>query len=383
MPLFLLPFLGSGFVPTDSLPAATRWFAEYQPFTPIMETVRGLLLGHPDRVERRAGRRVVGRRRAARVPVGEAALQPRPEVLVRPAEFPGRERELLGAPGTCQQPPRVVVQGSRRCRARARRARWRSRRACAGVVGGAPTESVSEPGPSIVGTAPKRSSQERAHGADVLVGDPLADDRAQTLDHVRRAVGRHEQERGRARRCPAGGALRRPRRRCTGGSRACRPSAPGNGPGVSAPGVRSTDRRRAGAVPAALPAQPLANSSGSYSASPQHGPEAGVREDCAPAGGEVEGVRHGTVAGPVVRAPASGRQLDVGDDGRRRGRRRRRRERSTGAGRRPWPAGGRSQAGCRRGRGSPGEETGSGLEDLGREVAGRAQRLERARRCGS
>ena len=47
MPLFLLPFLGSGFVPTDSLPAATHWFAEYQPFTPIMETVRGLLLGTP------------------------------------------------------------------------------------------------------------------------------------------------------------------------------------------------------------------------------------------------------------------------------------------------------------------------------------------------
>jgi ABC-2 type transport system permease protein len=45
MPLFLLPFLGSGFVPTDTMPTAMRWFAEYQPFTPIMETVRGLLLG--------------------------------------------------------------------------------------------------------------------------------------------------------------------------------------------------------------------------------------------------------------------------------------------------------------------------------------------------
>ncbi|MDL4815186.1 ABC transporter permease [Actinomadura opuntiae] len=45
MPLILLPFLGSGFVPTDSMPAALRWFADYQPFTPIMETVRGLLLG--------------------------------------------------------------------------------------------------------------------------------------------------------------------------------------------------------------------------------------------------------------------------------------------------------------------------------------------------
>ncbi|WP_020673199.1 ABC transporter permease [Amycolatopsis nigrescens] len=47
MPLVLLPFLGSGFVPTDSMPAAIRWFAEYQPFTPIIETLRGLLMGTP------------------------------------------------------------------------------------------------------------------------------------------------------------------------------------------------------------------------------------------------------------------------------------------------------------------------------------------------
>jgi ABC-2 type transport system permease protein len=45
MPLLLLPFLGSGFVPTDSMPAGLRWFAENQPFTPFIETVRGLLLG--------------------------------------------------------------------------------------------------------------------------------------------------------------------------------------------------------------------------------------------------------------------------------------------------------------------------------------------------
>jgi ABC-2 type transport system permease protein len=45
MPLLLLPFLGSGFVPTDSMPAGLRWFAEYQPFTPFIETMRGLLLG--------------------------------------------------------------------------------------------------------------------------------------------------------------------------------------------------------------------------------------------------------------------------------------------------------------------------------------------------
>ena len=45
MPLMLLPFLGSGFVPTDSMPAGVRWFAEYQPFTPIIETLRGSLTG--------------------------------------------------------------------------------------------------------------------------------------------------------------------------------------------------------------------------------------------------------------------------------------------------------------------------------------------------
>src|SRR5258705_1701879 len=45
MPLILLPFLGSGFVPTDSMPTAIRLFADYQPFTPVIETLRGLLLG--------------------------------------------------------------------------------------------------------------------------------------------------------------------------------------------------------------------------------------------------------------------------------------------------------------------------------------------------
>jgi len=45
--LLLLPFIGSGFVPTDSMPAGLAWFAEYQPFTPFIETIRGLLLGTP------------------------------------------------------------------------------------------------------------------------------------------------------------------------------------------------------------------------------------------------------------------------------------------------------------------------------------------------
>ncbi|MER5999376.1 ABC transporter permease [Nonomuraea angiospora] len=47
MPLMLLPFLGSGFVPTESMPAGLRWFAEHQPFTPVIETLRALLAGRP------------------------------------------------------------------------------------------------------------------------------------------------------------------------------------------------------------------------------------------------------------------------------------------------------------------------------------------------
>ena len=47
MPLILLPFFSSGFVPTDSMPGPVAWFAENQPFTPIIETLRGLILGTP------------------------------------------------------------------------------------------------------------------------------------------------------------------------------------------------------------------------------------------------------------------------------------------------------------------------------------------------
>ena len=45
MPLMLLPFFGSGFVPTESMPEPLRLFADNQPFTPMIETVRRLLLG--------------------------------------------------------------------------------------------------------------------------------------------------------------------------------------------------------------------------------------------------------------------------------------------------------------------------------------------------
>jgi ABC-2 type transport system permease protein len=45
MPLLLLPLFGSGFVPSRTMPAGLRWFAAHQPFTPMIETVRGLLMG--------------------------------------------------------------------------------------------------------------------------------------------------------------------------------------------------------------------------------------------------------------------------------------------------------------------------------------------------
>jgi ABC-2 type transport system permease protein len=45
MILILLPFFGSGFVATATLPAGLRQFAEYQPFTPVTDTVRGLFTG--------------------------------------------------------------------------------------------------------------------------------------------------------------------------------------------------------------------------------------------------------------------------------------------------------------------------------------------------
>ena len=46
-PLFLvmLPFLSSGFVPTEAMPWGLRQFAEYQPFTPVIDSLRALTSG--------------------------------------------------------------------------------------------------------------------------------------------------------------------------------------------------------------------------------------------------------------------------------------------------------------------------------------------------
>jgi ABC-2 type transport system permease protein len=44
---FLLPFLSSTFVPVESMPAGVRWFAEHQPFTAVVDSLRALLSGAP------------------------------------------------------------------------------------------------------------------------------------------------------------------------------------------------------------------------------------------------------------------------------------------------------------------------------------------------
>ncbi|MCQ8194304.1 ABC transporter permease [Streptomyces rugosispiralis] len=43
----VLPFLSSAFVPTESMAVGIRWFAEYQPFTPVVGSVRALLTDTP------------------------------------------------------------------------------------------------------------------------------------------------------------------------------------------------------------------------------------------------------------------------------------------------------------------------------------------------
>ncbi|MGW0860751.1 ABC transporter permease [Streptomyces sp. NPDC002690] len=45
MPLMILPLLSSAFVPLDAMPGWFQPVAQYQPFTPAIETLRGLLLG--------------------------------------------------------------------------------------------------------------------------------------------------------------------------------------------------------------------------------------------------------------------------------------------------------------------------------------------------
>jgi ABC-2 type transport system permease protein len=47
LPLMILPFVSSAFVPTDAMPTGLRQVAEHQPFTPMIDTLRDLVTGAP------------------------------------------------------------------------------------------------------------------------------------------------------------------------------------------------------------------------------------------------------------------------------------------------------------------------------------------------
>lgn len=46
-PVLFLPFISSAFVPTATMPGPVRWFAEHQPVTSIVNTIRDLFDGQP------------------------------------------------------------------------------------------------------------------------------------------------------------------------------------------------------------------------------------------------------------------------------------------------------------------------------------------------
>jgi ABC-2 type transport system permease protein len=46
-PLIFLPFVSSAFVPTETMPGPVRWFAEHQPVTSIVNTIRDLFAQQP------------------------------------------------------------------------------------------------------------------------------------------------------------------------------------------------------------------------------------------------------------------------------------------------------------------------------------------------
>ena len=102
MLLTFLPFLGSGFVPTDSMPTGLRWFAEYQPFTPITDTLRDLLSGEPVGNSAVLAAGVVSADRPRWLPLGDAAVPPATRSVAV-------ERRRSGIPGSKRAMPRAAM----------------------------------------------------------------------------------------------------------------------------------------------------------------------------------------------------------------------------------------------------------------------------------
>ena len=85
----VLPFVSSAFVPTESMPSGARWFAENQPFTPVIETIRGLLTGTAIGSSAVLAVAWCAAITAVGVPVGAVPVRPQPRDLT-PGPEPGQ-----------------------------------------------------------------------------------------------------------------------------------------------------------------------------------------------------------------------------------------------------------------------------------------------------
>ena len=82
-PLIFLPFISSAFVPTSGMPGPVRWFAEHQPVTSIVDTLRDLYADQP------VGQRHLDRARVVRGPAGR-------RLRARHARLPPQDRLNIG-----------------------------------------------------------------------------------------------------------------------------------------------------------------------------------------------------------------------------------------------------------------------------------------------
>ena len=73
--LLFLPYLSSAFVPTDTMPSGLRWISDHQPITPLIESIRGLLLGTDPGTAPLLGRRLVPGDHGRGTAVGRAPVQ--------------------------------------------------------------------------------------------------------------------------------------------------------------------------------------------------------------------------------------------------------------------------------------------------------------------
>ncbi len=109
--LLFLPYLSSAFVPVETMPTWLQWFSANQPITPLIETIRGLLMGGDTgawldraRLERRHHRRrddlgrlavPARRRRAAGKSCGSLGGRGACEHVLRLREVFARDEHLV------------------------------------------------------------------------------------------------------------------------------------------------------------------------------------------------------------------------------------------------------------------------------------------------